>query len=119
MPLDPCFFKKGWKWLRNENNEKVGMICSDYFYSINGDIEEWIFSAAPKEITENMKKFKIPRFERTLSQWLNLLIKTGFIFEEFNEFKIMDNLKLFLIFRNFKSFKIISLLCFILSYFLY
>ena len=84
----PCFFKKGWKWLRNENNEnneKMGMICSNYFYSIDGDIEEWIFSAAPKEITENMKKFKIPRFEKSLSQWLNILIKIGFIFEEFNE----------------------------------
>ncbi len=81
----PCFFKKGWEWLRNENDEKLGMVCSNYFYSIDGDIEEWIFSAAPKKITENMKNFKIPRFERTLSQWLNLLIKTGFIFEEFNE----------------------------------
>jgi hypothetical protein len=32
-----------------------------------------------------MKKFKIPSFTRTLSDWLNLLIEKGFILEEFCE----------------------------------
>jgi hypothetical protein len=36
-------------------------------------------------MTEKMRKFRIPRFTRTLSEWLNLLIKTGYILEEFCE----------------------------------
>ena len=32
-----------------------------------------------------MRKFKIPRFTRILSEWLNLLISNGFVLEEFCE----------------------------------
>ena len=32
-----------------------------------------------------MRKFRIPRFTRTLSEWLNMLIRTGFVLEEFCE----------------------------------
>ena len=32
-----------------------------------------------------MSKFKIPRFTRTLSEWLNLLIEKGLILEKFCE----------------------------------
>ena len=74
-----------WEWKRDENGKKIGLIIKDYFKQINGEIEEWIFSAAPKEITDNMEKFKVPRFHHTLSEWLNMLIKAGFIFEEFCE----------------------------------
>ena len=64
---------------------KIGFTIKDYFKKVHGDIEEWIFGAAPKEVTENMKEFKIPRFNHTLSEWFNLLIKTGFILEELCE----------------------------------
>lgn len=85
-----------WEWVRDENNRipssdgtlqarKTGFVVKDYFKRVNGEITEWIFGAAPKELTENMKKFRIPRFNHTLSEWLNLLIKTGFILEEFCE----------------------------------
>ncbi|MHA1193689.1 MAG: hypothetical protein ACTSP9_15605 [Promethearchaeota archaeon] len=36
-------------------------------------------------MTDNMRKFKIPRFTRILSEWLNLLRKVGFVLEEFCE----------------------------------
>ena len=72
-------------WIRNEEGRKTGFIIKDYFKQFNGELQEWIFGAAPKEITEKMKKFKIPRFTRTLSDWLNLLIANGFILEEFCE----------------------------------
>jgi hypothetical protein len=32
-----------------------------------------------------MRKFKIPRFTRTISQWLNLLVDTGFLLERVGE----------------------------------
>ncbi len=37
-----------------------------------------------------MNKFRIPRFSKTLSDWLNLLIEKGFILEEFCEPKADD-----------------------------
>lgn len=80
-----------WKWERNEDGRKVAFIAKDYFKRTDGEIEEWIFGAAPKEMTEKMEKFKIPRFHRTLSDWLNLLIKAGFMLEEFCEPHAIDD----------------------------
>jgi len=85
-----------WSWIRDDNDRvrrsngtidtrKTGFVVSGYFERGKGEIEEWIFGAAPEEMTKNMNHFKIPRFDHTLSDWLNLLIKTGFKLEEFCE----------------------------------
>jgi len=66
------------------------MKCGDYFRELNGEIEEWIFGATPDDLKKEMPKFKIPRFTRTLSKWLNLLIETGFVLEQFAEPKADD-----------------------------
>ena len=83
--LHPCFADPDHEWVRDEEGRKVGFVVKDYFKSYNGEVEEWIFNAAPKEITGNMRLFKIPRFSRTLSEWLNLLVEKGFILERFCE----------------------------------
>ena len=41
--------------------------------------------AAPPEATAGLPNFKTPRFTRTLGQWLNLLIDTGFVLERVGE----------------------------------
>ena len=85
-----------WRWIRDENDtvrrsngtrdaRKTGFVVSGYFEKGERKIEEWIFGAAPEEMTKNMIKFKIPRFDHTLSEWLNLIIQTGFKLEEFCE----------------------------------
>lgn len=81
----PCFANSDYEWVRNEEGKKIGFVVKDYFKQLNGELEEWIFGAAPREITEKMKKFKIPRFTRTFSEWLNLLIEKNFNLEEFCE----------------------------------
>jgi len=81
----PCFWNPEWEWVIGEDGKRTGLIVRNYFEKCNGELEEWIFGAAPKEITEKMNKFRIPRFSRTLSEWLNLLIEQGFILEEFCE----------------------------------
>ena len=48
-------------------------------------MQEWIFSAAPPEEREELRHFRVPRFTRTLSRWLNLLIEAGFVLERFGE----------------------------------
>ena len=70
---------------KNEEGKKIGFVVRDYFKKYNGELEEWLFGAAPKEITQKMKNFRIPRFTRSLSEWLNLLIETGFTLEHFCE----------------------------------
>ncbi|NHJ22809.1 MAG: class I SAM-dependent methyltransferase [Candidatus Lokiarchaeota archaeon] len=81
----PCFTISNLGWVKNEEGKKTGLVVSDYFKKSDGEIEEWIFGAAPTEMTDKMRKFKIPRFKRILSDWLNLLIRTGFVLEEFCE----------------------------------
>jgi len=88
----PIVSNSDWKWIRNEEGKKIGFVIEDYFKKLNGELEEWIFGAAPKEITEKMRMFKIPRFSRPLSEWLNLLIEKGFILERFCEPYVEDEI---------------------------
>jgi ubiquinone/menaquinone biosynthesis C-methylase UbiE len=81
----PCFLAPALGWAKDEEGRRTGLIVGDYFKIINGEIEEWIFGAAPKDITDKMRKFRIPRFNMILSEWLNLLIAKGFVLEEFCE----------------------------------
>ena len=56
-----------------------------YFENLEGHITEWLFGAAPPHEKEGLPNFKTPRFTRTISQWLNLLIDTGFHLERIEE----------------------------------
>lgn len=88
----PITSNSPWEWVQDEKGRRTGYIVKGYFNKLNGEIEEWIFGAAPKDLTEKMRKFRIPRFTRTLSEWLNLLIKVGFTLEEFCEPYIDDEM---------------------------
>ncbi len=81
----PCFMTRRFGWVRDEGGNKTAVTCGDYFNPLNGEIEEWIFGAAPEELKRRFEKFKIPTYDRTLSGWLNLLIRSGFTLEAFDE----------------------------------
>ncbi len=81
----PCFIISNVGWVRDDEGKRTGLIVSDYFKRSDGEIEEWIFGAAPKDMTDKMRKFRIPRFTRILSDWLNMLMAQGFVLEEFCE----------------------------------
>ncbi len=78
----PCFNFGIPKFIKDENGRRKSIILSGYFDKKEDWIDEWIFGSAPKDVTENMELFKIPRFEYTLSQWLNAFVKSGFVLEE-------------------------------------
>ena len=80
----PIFSTPKWKWIF-EDDKRAGIMIGDYFKKISGDIEEWTFGAAPQELKDKYEKFKIPRFNMTLSEWFNLLIDTGFTIERVEE----------------------------------
>lgn len=81
----PCFDTPHRRNLRNEKGLTYAIEVGDYFRNLNGDVAEWIFGAAPKELKRTLPKFKTPRFTRTVSQWMNLLVETGFVIERVEE----------------------------------
>ena len=68
-----------------QEGQRVALECGDYFDPPDGLIDEWLFGAAPAEVKRGLPPFRVPRFFRTLSGWLNLLLDTGFVLERFDE----------------------------------
>ena len=81
----PCFETPHRKTLRDETGRAYAREVGDYFRKVDGEIEEWIFSAAPPDVREGSRPFHVPRFTWTLSEWLNLLVEAGFVLERFGE----------------------------------
>jgi len=57
----------------------------DYFRHLDGDVTRWLFKAAPAEAKAGLPLFQTPRFTRTMSDWLNMLIDAGFRLDRVNE----------------------------------
>ncbi|HEX6728660.1 MAG TPA: methyltransferase domain-containing protein [Pyrinomonadaceae bacterium] len=77
----PCFDTPHRRNLRGPNRETYAIEVGDYFRDRNGEIDEWLFKAAPAEEKRDLRKFRIPRFTRPLSLWLNLIVESGFQLE--------------------------------------
>jgi SAM-dependent methyltransferase len=83
--LHPCFATPGRKVLRDENRTVLAIEVRDYFRATAGEIETWRFGAAPEHEKARVEPFKVPRFHRTLSGWVNLIVATGFVIEQMHE----------------------------------
>ncbi|MEN6368786.1 MAG: class I SAM-dependent methyltransferase [Thermotogota bacterium] len=81
----PCFDTPHRKNLRDERRRTYAIEVGGYFQRLHGDIEEWIFSAAPAEVRQGLPNFKVPRFTRTVSEWFNMLMERGFRIERVEE----------------------------------
>jgi len=81
----PCFATPHRRNLRDREGVTYAIEVGGYFRQLRGEIEEWIFGAAPAAVRHGLRKFRVPRFTRTLSQWLNLMIDTGFVLERIEE----------------------------------
>lgn len=77
----PCFDTPHRRKLRDETGATVAYELGGYFDDPDGEIFEWLFSAAPEEAKAGLPKFRSPIFRRTLSWWLNALLAAGFILE--------------------------------------
>jgi 2-polyprenyl-3-methyl-5-hydroxy-6-metoxy-1,4-benzoquinol methylase len=76
----PCFITKGSKWLRDERGVPVKWMVSEYF-NPDGWVEQWRFTDAPPDAPV----FASPRFDRTLSEYVNGLIDAGFALARIEE----------------------------------
>ena len=81
----PCFDTPHRRNLRDADGLTYAIEVGDYFLNLQGTVTEWHFSAAPSELRESVPRFKVPRFTRTLSQWLNLIMETGFVLDRLEE----------------------------------
>jgi ubiquinone/menaquinone biosynthesis C-methylase UbiE len=79
----PCFMTEGFGWV-TEGKEKPLLTVSGYF-SKKGWIERWQFSQAPEGIRKDVLPFAIPRFPRTLAEYINPLVQAGFILKKLAE----------------------------------
>ena len=81
----PCYDTPYRRNLRDEKHRTYAIEVANYFEGSEGEVDEWLFKAAPPQARQGLRKFTIPRFRRTLSFWLNLLIETGFHLEHVRE----------------------------------
>ena len=81
----PCFDTAHRRNLRDENGTTYAIEVGDYYRNTDGEVSRWIFRSAPPEATVGLPKFNVPVFRRTISQWINLLIDTGFVLERLGE----------------------------------
>jgi ubiquinone/menaquinone biosynthesis C-methylase UbiE len=77
----PCFDTPYRRNLRDAAGLTYAIEVGDYFHYQQGEVTEWLFKAAPPEVKSGLRKFQTPRFTRTMSEWLNLLIDAGFVLE--------------------------------------
>jgi SAM-dependent methyltransferase len=77
----PCFDTPHRRNVRDGDGRTYAIEVGDYFRGRDGEVTEWLFSAAPPEARRGLTLFKTPLFRRTLGQWLNLLVGAGFRLE--------------------------------------
>jgi len=76
----PCFLTRGSRWIRNEQGVTVSRVVAHYFDPARW-VERFRFTDAPAEAPE----FVVPRFDRTLSTYVNTLTGAGFILKRLEE----------------------------------
>lgn len=85
--VHPCFSTPEIEWQEEEGADgqiNRRLMVSKYFEE-GAYLEEWTFSSLPKHLSEDHQEFKVAHYHRTLSTWLNSLVKAGFHLEESHE----------------------------------
>ncbi len=84
--LHPCFVPPHRRVLRKADGTTVRAIeVGRYFDVIDGRVDRWWFDAASQEERARVPPFQEPRFHRTLSAWINLVVASGFMVERLGE----------------------------------
>jgi len=80
--IHPCFMTRGFGWLRDDSGRETGYTGTQYFND-RPWIERLNFSKAPG--AAEREPFSVPRFDRTLSEYINSVITAGFQIEQIHE----------------------------------
>ena len=83
--MHPCFFPPHRRVVRNQKGQARAVEVGRYFDRIDGQIDRWLFAAAPEEAKAGLRLFEVPIFHRTLSEWMNAVLEAGFELERVAE----------------------------------
>lgn len=83
--LHPCFVPPRRRNLRAEDGATYAIEVAEYFRRTNGELETWTFGSAPEEVRAKTRPFIVPRFHRTLGDWVGMLVGAGFSIEAIGE----------------------------------
>ena len=83
--LHPCFVPPYRRVLREPNGRTRAIEVGGYFDTTDGRIDTFRFERAPQAEREKTEPFRVPRFHRTLSGWVNLIVEVGLVIERFGE----------------------------------
>lgn len=77
----PCTMTRLWEWICDDAGQRKGIVAGNYFSleptSPEEDVDEWFWGAAPPDERAAGRRFRVPRFFRTLSEYLNPLFEAG------------------------------------------
>jgi SAM-dependent methyltransferase len=83
--LHPCFVPPHRKVLREPNGTTRAIEIGGYFDTSDGRVDTFRFQNLPEEERQKTEPFRVPRFHRTLSGWVDLIVAAGLIIERFGE----------------------------------
>ena len=83
--LHPCFVPPYRKVLREADGTVRAIEVARYFDAKQDEVETWWFSTLPAEERQHVAPFRVPRFHRTLSAWVQNICQAGFIIEQLAE----------------------------------
>lgn len=83
--LHPCFAPPYRKVLREPDGAVRAIELAGYFDNVDGRVESWCFSSLPAEEACARAPFRVPRFHRTLSQWVDMICSAGFVIQRLGE----------------------------------
>ncbi|GAV35369.1 malonyl-[acyl-carrierprotein] O-methyl transferase [Roseomonas sp. TAS13] len=83
--LHPCFAPPRRRVLRDGEGMVLGVEVSRYFDDTGGAVDEWHFSTLPVEERAGIPPFRTPRFHRTLSGWVSIILAARLRIEAMGE----------------------------------
>jgi SAM-dependent methyltransferase len=83
--LHPCFVPPHRRVLRNADRTTRAIEIAGYFDATDGRIDTFRFGSVPQWEREKTEPFRVPRFHRTLSGWVDLVVEAGLVIQRFGE----------------------------------
>jgi SAM-dependent methyltransferase len=83
--LHPCFVPPHRRVLREPDGTPRPIEIAGYFDATDGRIDTWWLTNLPQEERDRTEPFRVPRFHRTLSGWVDLILEAGLVIERLTE----------------------------------